>query len=36
MNRERIEHKRRTWEEGAWVREAAVAYAAKKKRGMAS
>ena len=32
MNRERIEHKRQTWEEGAWVREAAVAYAAKRMR----
>jgi ring-1,2-phenylacetyl-CoA epoxidase subunit PaaA len=32
MNRERIEHKRQSWEEGAWVREAAVAYAAKQLR----
>ena len=29
MNRERIAHKRRAWDEGAWVREAAVAYAAR-------
>ena len=28
-NRDRIEHKRRAWDEGAWVREAAAAYAAK-------
>ena len=26
MNQERIEHKRRAWEEGAWVREAAAAF----------
>jgi ring-1,2-phenylacetyl-CoA epoxidase subunit PaaA len=32
MNRERIEHKRQSWEDGAWVREAAVAYAAKQLR----
>jgi ring-1,2-phenylacetyl-CoA epoxidase subunit PaaA len=29
MNRERIEHKRKAWDDGAWVREAAEAYAAK-------
>ena len=29
MNRERLEHKRRAWNDGAWVREAAEAYAAK-------
>jgi ring-1,2-phenylacetyl-CoA epoxidase subunit PaaA len=29
MNRERLEHKRTYWEDGAWVREAAEAYAAK-------
>ena len=29
MNRERISHKTKVWEDGAWVREAAVAYAAK-------
>ncbi|MDH3306809.1 MAG: 1,2-phenylacetyl-CoA epoxidase subunit A [Acidimicrobiia bacterium] len=29
MNRERIAHKTRAWEEGAWVRDAATAYAAK-------
>ena len=29
MNRERIAHKRTAWEEGAWVREAASAYAAR-------
>lgn len=28
MNRERIAHKRAAWEDGAWVREAAAAYAA--------
>ncbi len=28
-NRERLEHKRATWEAGAWVREAALAHAAK-------
>ncbi len=28
-NRQRLEHKRRAWAEGAWVREAAAAYAAK-------
>jgi ring-1,2-phenylacetyl-CoA epoxidase subunit PaaA len=31
MNRQRLEHKRSAWEQGAWVREAAVAY--QKKRG---
>jgi ring-1,2-phenylacetyl-CoA epoxidase subunit PaaA len=30
MNRERMEHKLAAWEEGAWVREAAAAYAAKR------
>jgi ring-1,2-phenylacetyl-CoA epoxidase subunit PaaA len=30
MNRDRIEHKVRAWEEGAWVREAATAHAARK------
>jgi ring-1,2-phenylacetyl-CoA epoxidase subunit PaaA len=30
MNHERLEHKRRAWEEGAWVREAAAAYAARR------
>ncbi len=30
MNRERIEHKNRAWREGAWVREAATAHAAKR------
>ena len=29
MNRERLEHKRRAWNDGAWVREAAEAHAAK-------
>jgi ring-1,2-phenylacetyl-CoA epoxidase subunit PaaA len=29
MNRERLEHKRKYWDEGAWVREAATAHAAK-------
>lgn len=29
MNRDRVEHKVAAWEEGQWVREAAVAYAAK-------
>jgi ring-1,2-phenylacetyl-CoA epoxidase subunit PaaA len=32
MNRERIESKTRAWEEGAWVREAASAYAAKQSK----
>jgi ring-1,2-phenylacetyl-CoA epoxidase subunit PaaA len=32
-NRERMEHKRRVWEEGAWVREAAAAHAAKHRAG---
>jgi ring-1,2-phenylacetyl-CoA epoxidase subunit PaaA len=31
MNRQRLQHKREAWEDGAWVREAAVAY--QKKRG---
>jgi len=35
LNRERVEHKRRTWEDGAWVRDAAAAYAAKQ-MGLAS
>jgi len=30
-NRERIEHKVRAWDEGQWVREAALAHAAKKR-----
>jgi len=30
MNLERVEHKRRTWDEGAWVREAATAYATRR------
>ncbi len=30
MNRERIAHKRTTWEDGAWVREAATAHAEKR------
>ena len=29
MNRERMGHKRRAWDDGAWVREAAAAHAAK-------
>ena len=29
MNRERIAHKRRAWDEGAWVREAAASYGAR-------
>ena len=28
-NRERMEHKNKAWDDGAWVREAAAAYAAK-------
>ncbi|MFP3880676.1 MAG: 1,2-phenylacetyl-CoA epoxidase subunit PaaA [Actinomycetota bacterium] len=32
MSRDRIEHKTRAWEEGAWVREAASAHAAKQTR----
>ena len=32
MNRERVAHKINAWESGAWVREAAMAHAAKKKR----
>jgi ring-1,2-phenylacetyl-CoA epoxidase subunit PaaA len=31
MNRERIAHKRRAWDEGAWVREAAAAYGERQK-----
>jgi ring-1,2-phenylacetyl-CoA epoxidase subunit PaaA len=31
MNRERMAHKRRAWAEGAWVREAATAHAAKQR-----
>ncbi|HSF86511.1 MAG TPA: 1,2-phenylacetyl-CoA epoxidase subunit PaaA [Acidimicrobiia bacterium] len=31
MNRERMEHKRRAWKEGAWVREAAAAHAEKQR-----
>ena len=30
MNRDRVEHKVRAWDEGAWVREAALAHAKKK------
>lgn len=30
LNRERIAHKTKAWEDGAWVREAATAYAAKR------
>ncbi len=30
MNRDRMQHKTRAWEEGAWVREAAAAHAAKR------
>lgn len=30
MNRDRVDNKTRAWEEGAWVREAAAAHAAKK------
>ncbi|KAA3637000.1 MAG: 1,2-phenylacetyl-CoA epoxidase subunit A [Armatimonadetes bacterium] len=29
MNRERVAHKKKAWEDGAWVREAATAYAVK-------
>jgi ring-1,2-phenylacetyl-CoA epoxidase subunit PaaA len=32
MNRDRIEHKTKAWEAGAWVREAASAHAAKRAR----
>ncbi|MFO7292237.1 MAG: 1,2-phenylacetyl-CoA epoxidase subunit PaaA [Actinomycetes bacterium] len=32
MNRERLEHKVRAWEENAWVREAALAYEAKQRQ----
>jgi ring-1,2-phenylacetyl-CoA epoxidase subunit PaaA len=31
MNRDRIEHKVAAWDDGAWVREAALAHAAKRK-----
>jgi ring-1,2-phenylacetyl-CoA epoxidase subunit PaaA len=31
-NRERLAHKRRAWDDGAWVRDAAVAYAAKQRK----
>jgi ring-1,2-phenylacetyl-CoA epoxidase subunit PaaA len=31
MNRDRINHKVKAWEDGAWVREAATAYAEKKR-----
>ena len=37
MNRERIDHKVKAWQEGAWVREAAAAYAVKQRtRAMAA
>jgi ring-1,2-phenylacetyl-CoA epoxidase subunit PaaA len=36
MNRERLEHKLRYWEEGAWVREAAAAYAERQSTEVAS
>ncbi len=32
LNRERVAHKRASWDENAWVREAATAYAAKRAR----
>jgi len=32
MNRDRVAHKLAAWEAGAWVREAATAYAEKKSR----
>ncbi|MCQ3804349.1 MAG: 1,2-phenylacetyl-CoA epoxidase subunit A [bacterium] len=35
MNRERIAHKRAAWEDGAWVREAAAAYAARRRDAVA-
>jgi ring-1,2-phenylacetyl-CoA epoxidase subunit PaaA len=35
MNRDRVDHKRAAWEDGAWVREAALAHAAKKARSAA-
>jgi ring-1,2-phenylacetyl-CoA epoxidase subunit PaaA len=35
MNRERLENKREAWEENAWVREAALAYEAKRSRKVA-
>jgi ring-1,2-phenylacetyl-CoA epoxidase subunit PaaA len=31
LNRERITHKVKAWEDGRWVRDAATAYAAKQK-----
>ncbi len=31
MNQQRIDHKRGAWDEGAWVREAAAAHAAKRR-----
>jgi ring-1,2-phenylacetyl-CoA epoxidase subunit PaaA len=31
-NRERLAHKRNAWDDGAWVRDAAVAYAAKQRK----
>jgi ring-1,2-phenylacetyl-CoA epoxidase subunit PaaA len=30
MNRERVAARRKAWDEGAWVREAALAHAAKR------
>jgi ring-1,2-phenylacetyl-CoA epoxidase subunit PaaA len=30
MNRERLAHKVRAWEDGSWVRDAAIAHAAKR------
>ena len=36
MNRERISARKKAWEEGAWVREAALAYAAKRRDRMAA
>ena len=35
-NRERMEHKVAAWNDGAWVREAAAVYAAKRRRQSAS
>ena len=32
LNRERVGHKRAAWDDNAWVREAASAYAAKRAR----
>jgi ring-1,2-phenylacetyl-CoA epoxidase subunit PaaA len=31
MNRERIEARKKAWDEGAWVREAALAHAEKRR-----